>query len=212
MKELSVNLKKLITGAEISESELSRKTNIAQPIIHRILNRQNTNPKIETIRPIANFFGVTISQLIGESLLFYENEEFSKPELQKLTALPLLSWEKLTSWLAAPEQQIKKHPKIITDLPTSKLAYALKIVDASLEPLFLKGTILIVEPKREPKNGDFVIMKQKNQNIAVIRQFILDGELKYLKSLHAEVQNVAPKLMSADNFFCGVVIQSKTNY
>ena len=64
--KLSQNLKILISNAKISENELARRTGIAQQIINRILLGENQNPKILTIIPLAHYFGVSVSQLIGD--------------------------------------------------------------------------------------------------------------------------------------------------
>lgn len=69
MASLSANLKVLMSLSKINASELARRTGIAQPIIHRLSTGQNTNPKLATIKPIARYFSVTVSQLIGEDPL-----------------------------------------------------------------------------------------------------------------------------------------------
>lgn len=212
MKELSVNLRKLLIEAEISESEFSRRVDIAQPIIHRILNKKNLNPKIATIKPIANYFNITISQLIGESPLFCEYNKSKNARMQKFAALPILAWDEIAVWLENPRKKIKECSKVITDLPISKLAYAVKITDGSMEPIFAHNTILVVEPEAKPENGRFIVVKRKKHSSASVRQLILDGETKYLKSLHSAIVSIAPMLMLKDDAFYGVVVQSRTTY
>lgn len=70
---IAKNLKTLMTRMTLSEHELSRKTGIKQPIIHRLLSGENTNPKLDTVKPIARYFSISISQLIGEEALFNDN-------------------------------------------------------------------------------------------------------------------------------------------
>lgn len=66
---LNHNLKQLMLSRGINGNQLAIKTGIAQPIIHRLLTGQNINPKLKTIRLIACYFNVTVSQLIGEEAL-----------------------------------------------------------------------------------------------------------------------------------------------
>ena len=49
----------------ISEGELSRRTCIPQPTIHRILSGMTPNPRVQSIQPLADFFNVTTDQLLG---------------------------------------------------------------------------------------------------------------------------------------------------
>lgn len=65
MKNLSDVLSFLMTGAEIKSAELARKTGIAQPVISRLMTGVTNNPQVLTIKPIAEFFGVTLEQLLG---------------------------------------------------------------------------------------------------------------------------------------------------
>lgn len=51
---------------KINCTDLSRRTGIAQPIIHRLSHGQNINPKINTLKPIARYFKVRIDDLIEE--------------------------------------------------------------------------------------------------------------------------------------------------
>lgn len=62
-------LRNLMLNAKISEYELAKKTGVPQPSINKILNGKNTNPKISTLRPLAQHFMITISELIGETPL-----------------------------------------------------------------------------------------------------------------------------------------------
>jgi transcriptional regulator with XRE-family HTH domain len=66
MNTLRSNLRYLLDKAELSENELSRRTGISQQIINRMLSGENTNPKIATLTPLAHYFHISISQLIGE--------------------------------------------------------------------------------------------------------------------------------------------------
>lgn len=54
-----------MTEMKISSAELARKTGVAQPVVYRLMTGVTENPQILTIKPIANFFGVSIEQLLG---------------------------------------------------------------------------------------------------------------------------------------------------
>lgn len=69
MKQLSLVLSQLMAKRDIKSAELARKTGIGQPVIHRLMTGVTDNPQIQTLIPIAKFFGISVDQLMGVSPL-----------------------------------------------------------------------------------------------------------------------------------------------
>lgn len=65
MKKLSEILSHLMSEADIKSAALARKTGIGQPVIYRLMTGATENPQILTIKPLADFFGKSIDQLLG---------------------------------------------------------------------------------------------------------------------------------------------------
>lgn len=84
MKNLSDVLSFLMSGVGIKSAELARKTGIAQPVISRLMTGVTSNPQILTIKPIADFFDVTLEQLLGLSPLDMKNN-FDSAQLNDLS-------------------------------------------------------------------------------------------------------------------------------
>lgn len=60
-------LKRLIKAyGNISENELARQTELNQPTINRILRDQSKEPKNRNLKPLADYFGISLSQMRGE--------------------------------------------------------------------------------------------------------------------------------------------------
>jgi len=79
MNNLSTILSELIkTDPRISgnDTELARLTGIPQPTILRLKKGTSKNPRSETIMPLADFFGISISELRGEYLV---TEKIAQP-------------------------------------------------------------------------------------------------------------------------------------
>ena len=148
----------------ISESELSRQTSISQPVINRILKGVTTNPNIDTLRPIAKFFSVSVGQLIGdEPLTAVEEKNVHNGLTSKIewTNVPIISWIEPHNYLK--NRKIEKSKFIYLNTKLSEHAYALTLEDTTMEPTFLKGTIIVVEPKLEPIDQEYVIVALKGQ-------------------------------------------------
>ena len=63
MNRLADNLRALMAVESLSENQLSRNTGVPQPTIHRILSGRVADPRDGTLRPLADYFEVTVDQL-----------------------------------------------------------------------------------------------------------------------------------------------------
>lgn len=59
-------LKKLMLKYNISDMQLSNKLNIPNSVIHQILNKDDMSPRLGTLEKIADYFGISVSNIIGE--------------------------------------------------------------------------------------------------------------------------------------------------
>ena len=86
MSRLSEVLQALLRHRKLTVSELSRHTGLVQPVIYRMTTGETDNPKLSSLLPIANYFNVNLSQLIGEEPLSPEGNTD-----QQVKAIPLLN-------------------------------------------------------------------------------------------------------------------------
>lgn len=173
-RNISTNLRALVTNANMSEHELSRKTGIKQPIIHRLLSGENTNPKLATLRPLTEFFMITVSQLIGEDNI--------DAVWSGMTAHANLGWNDI-SVLCLKQLKSSKRKEldvINVNCDITEMAYAVAVSDESMEPLIPNSSYVIVEPNLLPNDGDCVIVKIAADNKVVIRQILSIGNKQYV--------------------------------
>ncbi len=74
-KDISGVLKHLMLLTRETESSLSKKTNVSQPILHRLINEESSEASFKTLSKLAGFFSLTIDQLTGRSDLNYSKLE-----------------------------------------------------------------------------------------------------------------------------------------
>jgi len=80
--------------------------------------------------------------------------------------------------------------------------YALRVIGDSMEPEFLDGHILIVDPAMPPQHGAYVIIDYQGET--TFRQFIIENGRKYLKALNSAY----PAVELVENYSVrGVVVQ-----
>ncbi len=204
--KLAITLKSLLEKTNLSESELARKTGVCQPVIHRMASGETDNPKIDTLRPIAKFFSISLDQLIGDVPISFCQPIFHVE--QELYNLPLITLALAPDWPQNKDQLTTK-TLVQTDINTSEQAYAIRLKDSTMYPMFPDGTLLIIEPTQVAIHRDFVIAKIKGHPNAIFKQLLVDGKNTYLKSTNSDYQ---PIKLSKHDKVLGVMLQVRIDF
>lgn len=197
MKKLSNVLKQLITEKNLTISELARSVNVLQPVLHRMASGNTDNPRIDTLIPIAQYFEITIDQLVG--IIPISN-------IQKTNSFPLLGWSNIKKYLSGkfePSHFLETHQS------ASKNSYFLKVKDSTMLPLFNEDALILIDPSITPKNKDFIIIEIEEHEKPTLRQLFLDGTDNHLKPLNSEFKSTFIE-KNIKNKLLGVVLEVKT--
>ncbi len=204
-EKLSDNLNLLMTETHISADELGRRTGLPASTIKKIRNHYNPNPTLTTLLPLAEFFAVTLDQLIGnEPLPATRIKGQYQKNLNKMHSIPVLTWEETIDW---PTTKNAAHSTIATEHTYSKNAYALIVEEDDWENL-TKGTALIADPALTPEHRDFIIVHKTGQKIPSLKQALFDEEKIYLKSV-IQGYNIAP--LTTEHTILGIVVEFRKN-
>lgn len=200
-------LKSLLQSYGLNEVELANKSGISQATINRIMNGANPDPKISTIIPIANYFGVTIGQLIGSEPLFNED----KSTISRFARIPILGWDDVPKY----KDFIKSltidswHNWTLMNAVTNDEIYCLIVKTKSLTPLFPYKTALIVDSKQVSQDHDFIIVHKKNGDNALIKRLAIIGDEKWLLDPMKSIKEV---LFDNNYIYCGKLIEARIPY
>jgi len=207
--KLSTILKALMNEVKITVTELARQTGIGQPVIHRMASGETDNPKVGSLSPIAKFFNVNISQLIGDEPLPSDRISGShNPYYRSWSKLPLLSWEQATGW----PDRVTHHEVfsyVSTESNVTEQAFAVKVEDNTMDPRYPEGTLLIIEPSLQVHDKDFALVHVEGQKKAQFKQVLFDGEDLYLKPINKDFEI---KKVDREYSVLGVMVQSLTEY
>ncbi len=202
-------LRQLMDEIHISEAELARQTKIPQPTLHRILSGATTSPRGASLAPLANFFSITINQLLGEDPLPKNRIAGTyNPRVQGWKSLPLLKITDVKAFLDS-EDKTNSDRWVSTDMTVSKEAFAIVAEGKAMAPRFEEGTVLIFEPEHTPHDQDFVVALVQKQNTPLFKQILIDGDDRYLKSLNADYKTV---FMDKDDLVLGTLVQAKMDF
>lgn len=164
----------------IDETRLSKHTGVSISNISRMKNDPTSNPTYATLKPIADYFGITISQLLGEQALV-DGE---------IIQLPLLSTTEIMPWLTEQHRH-SDNDNVVTNRNLSAKAFAFKINQKTLTPIFSYDATVLCDAKEQYTDGDYVLVQQPQQP-PVLKQLIQEGSQNYLKSLHNDLEQIAP--------------------
>ncbi len=169
---LSNNLRTLLDTRRVSESEIANALNIPVMTVRRIVSGETTDPRISTLKLIADYFNVSIDFLIGNkeknSLNFMAK---SMPQF-----IPILDWKTVSNISSLKDIDLNAwkewHPIILGDKTSlSENAFALES-RPSMQPRFPIGTLFIIDPNETPSDGDILLIKI-NHDLS-LREVIID--------------------------------------
>ncbi|MFZ0219080.1 MAG: helix-turn-helix domain-containing protein [Candidatus Aquirickettsiella sp.] len=197
---LNNTLEYLIEKWEININHLHKHTGIPLSTLKRLrLNKEN-NPTLASLTPIANYFSISLDQLIGREALQKKNKHPTG------LTVPLLHWKNV---LNTPKNrfQLAFSSLIIRDIILNETSFELMIKDNMDN--FLAGSLLVIDPSLRGRNRDFIIVYKNGMCKPQLMQKIIYENKVYLKNLSAESEII--KLTGLYKIL-GIIIQIIMNY
>lgn len=177
-KNLRDTFIKLLNETKVSLHQLSQ--NIDTPIstLKRIKSDSNANPTINSLLPIANFFSVSLNQLLGIEPLPTDRTVGVYMEKRELwTRVPIITWQQAVLW---PNIDTSELNAVSTDLELGANTFALTVNEDDWQG-FLKETILIIDPTKIPSHKNYVVAHKKDVEKATLYMLLKHEDETYLK-------------------------------
>ncbi|MBA1322936.1 LexA family protein [Pseudomonas plecoglossicida] len=199
----------------LSGGELSRRSGVPQPTVHRILSGTSLSPRQENVEKIARVLGVTADWLWkgeGTPKVATGVRSNVEPGPQVRGFVPLISWVQAGAWCEM--QESLEIQDVESWLPCavshSSGTFALRVRGLSMfnpheRRSFREGDIIFVDPERDYENGSLVIAKLVDSKEATFKQLVIEGERHFLKPLNPSWPDPIIELPT-DALICGVVI------
>ena len=200
----------LMDECDIDDAQLSRETGVPASTISRMRINSNANPTASTLRPISKYFSVSISQLLGDEALPKDRlPGVHNPTDYTSSRMPVIQWDWIASWMDNQCEPIKSKLRhwISTEKEVSCKTFALLIPTNSFGLAFRKGSTIIVDPARAPLDGDLILIQDGKKDNILLRQFLIDGNERYLRSVNPEIKKI--ESLSMKHKIIGVVIETR---
>jgi SOS-response transcriptional repressor LexA len=207
--EIGEILSHLLQSHGMSEAELGRKIKVPRATINRLVSGRTPDPRASTLKAIAEYFNVSVDQILGKQPLFSHVDHNIIATTGK--SVPIIDWKSAENW---EETTHSLKPDnyfdwIICESSNEKNLFALRVRGDSMWPQFQENTILIIDPNKQANNKGFVIVYIKKNDEIVFRQLILEGNYKFLKALNPIFPTI--QIGESDRII-GVIIQMVNSF
>jgi transcriptional regulator with XRE-family HTH domain len=175
IKILSSNIVNLLKNNGINESDLAKKLNIPYNTIHRIIIGTTSDPRLSTLKQIADYFDVTIDELISQGKHVSTSKQAHYPKFT-----PLIAWNTLNELdfnehgsMTLPEETSWIRTPAIEGINKQTQLFALESTK-SMQSRFPPGTTFIINSDEKPVDGDMILVKFKLNHAISLRELITD--------------------------------------
>lgn len=198
---VSAVLNRLIASTGTSESELARRIEIPIATLNKLKTGRVVDPKASTLLLIANYFSITVDQLIGHA-------PFEVLNTRTLSYVPVL---KTSDLLGTKVNQLTydNHKEWVSfernDNSFARSLFALNVLGDAMWPYFDENTTIIVDQDLEVANKKCVVVYLAESNEIVLRQVFIDGNSLIVKPINSMFKTVT---LTPNDRVLGVVIHS----
>ena len=203
--EFSQRLKDLRIQNELTQIELSKILNIAQPTLSGY-ETGHTEPDNMTLTQIANYFGVSVDYLLGrknKKSPVIENEV----ELNDLYAVPLLG--RVVAGVPLESQENLEGYIHIGYAPPQEY-FALRVNgDSMINAGIRDKSVLVVHKQTYAENGEIVVALINGE--ATVKRFKLYGDNIFLMPENPAYEPI-PVLKDADFLILGKVVEVRITF
>lgn len=215
MSQLRQNIEFLFERAEANPTALSDRIGVSQPTLHRLLRGKNPRPSAETLRRVADYFGVTVNDLLEKDLTTGQSipSSVNVHEGPKIRGLvPCLTSVQAGEWREISGSFQAEDAKVWLPCPVKHgpQTFCLVVDGESMRnpggrPSYEPGDIIFVDPDVGVTSGDRVVVQLDSQVAATFKQYVEEDGRKMLKALNPEW---TPRYLEINGnaTICGVVI------
>lgn len=161
-------------------TELAKQIRIPQPTMHRLVSGEVKEPKYVLLKQIADFFKVSIQDLVEKDLSknqICESKELTKVGSVSFIEVPIVGGAQLGNgghW-ANMQYPVGYGDGYISWPTKDPDAYALRCTGDSMKPRIKDGEYAIIEPNHQFLPGDEILVITKDERV-MVKTFLYERE------------------------------------
>jgi SOS-response transcriptional repressor LexA len=195
----------------ISQPELAKRARVTKSAVSQWENGSTKELKADHLLAVAKALNVSPDWLATGRGPKQRTQDIDQGSEPKVSLIPLLTWAQVRDW---HETAGASHTSGIMDRVAvvgtfGPRTFALHVCGDSMEPAFFEGDTIIVDPDREPKGRDYVIVIGKPTSEPTFKQLLVEVDERYLKPANRRY-HILP--VTADMVIVGVVVMKMRVY
>ena len=195
----------------ISQPELAKRARVTKSAVSQWENGSTKELKADHLLAVAKALNVSPDWLATGRGPKQRTQDIDQGSEPKVSLIPLLTWAQVRDW---HETAGASHTSGIMDWVAvvgtfGPRTFALHVCGDSMEPAFFEGDTIIVDPDREPKGRDYVIVIGKPTSEPTFKQLLVEVDERYLKPANRRY-HILP--VTADMVIVGVVVMKMRVY
>lgn len=168
---ISKNLNYLMKIRNLAENKVAQDLNIPVMTVRRLLSGETTDPRVFTLKTLADYLNVTIDTLISNDNIapnkFFTGAKpiflpiFDWESVKNFSQINLAEWQHWVPITVGKEEMISGNGFAVESRP-------------SMYPRYSLGTIFILDPNLIPTDGDLVLVNIIEDNELTLRELFID--------------------------------------
>lgn len=171
-------------------NDLSKRTRIAQPTLFRWLAAEAREPRHSNVLPLAEFFGVSLDDLMRKDLSTGEVPEARVAVMRAHVPVVPFDRVKQADEFMRNTTSTETWPSIYMKR-INRRAFATRLEGHAAAPVAQAGDMLIVDPSRLAKDGDWVLAVEPEHHTVVMRRLEHEAGICYLRPADSAYRTIA---------------------
>jgi transcriptional regulator with XRE-family HTH domain len=195
---LSKKLRELLFERNITPAKLAKHTGVPMPTVHRMVTGKTRRPNEKSLEAISDFFGISATDLTNSKVDLIGTHNSS------LKKIPVLEWKQLDVKL-----ENRRSNKFVVVDSVSDNAFALEMLDHSMEPFVEKGSLLILDPEVQPIDRSYCLIKIHEPEIFVFRQILIDIDRIFIRSINKDLDDKNMRILNDEDVILAKLIEMR---
>lgn len=184
-------LKEVAASRGVSNTALAEAANVSLQAVTGWFTKGRISR--QSLAAIADRLGMTVDELTRGAPVTHAPGTGNASFVAQRARVPVISWVAAGAWDEANDPYAPGAASRWQELdePVNDKAFALEVRGDSMEnpggrAHFPEGCLIVIDPTRKPKSGDFVVVRNNDWDEATFKQYVVDGGVKLLKPLNAQ--------------------------
>jgi SOS-response transcriptional repressor LexA len=189
MKTVAEYIREKREDLGLSAREVAKSAGITGEHIRYIESGQRRHPSFDVVMKILRALHVDLQEFLRETGFLPVNAEPAQP--RRLRQIPVRSWIGAGKWhrVRFSSDGEDNDDWTMSD-SQGKDVFALRIKGDSMEPEFVEGDVITVNPYVESKPGDYVIIRKEDNDEATFKQLRKYGKTLILHPLNPKYEDI----------------------